>query len=298
MAKGPQFTLYMIPLMQALREMGGSASSYEATDAVIEREKIPESELEKTNKNGQSKVRNKIAWARMYLVYSGHIDSSARGIWRLTEKGLQEDLSKLSPVDLFKSGRLSLKSEKGNDATGKLANEVEVEERILDSEETQLLPVLKSLGAEGFERLCQRLLRESGFQNVKVTGRSGDGGIDGEGILEINPLLSFKVIFQCKRYQGSVGSADIRNFRGAMEGRADKGIFLTTGTFTMDAKKEAVRDGAKPIELVDGEKLVRLLFYTLKRIPIAYQAISDGAPRLGTTNWVTRRAHMLRCLSR
>jgi len=258
MAKGPQFTRYMIPLMQALREMGGSASSYEATDAVIEHEKVPESELEKTNKNGQSKVRNQIAWARMYLVYSGHIDSSARGIWRLTENGLQEDLSKLNPADLFKSVHLAFKSEKSGEATGKVANEVEVEERILESEETQLLPVLKSLSPEGFERLCQRLLREHGFQNVKVTGRSGDGGIDGEGILEINPLLSFKVIFQCKRHQGSVGTGMIRDFRGAMIGRADKGIFLTTGTFTMDAKKEAVRDGANPIELVDGEKLVRM----------------------------------------
>lgn len=258
MAKGPQFTRYIVPLMQALREKGGSASSYEATDAVIEREKVPEAELEKTNKNGQSKVRNQIAWARMYLVYSGHIDSSARGVWRLTEKGMQEDLAKLNVNELFKAVYLAQKSEKGSEGAGKASSEVEVEEKILEAEETQLLPVLKSLAPEGFERLCQRLLREHGFQNVKVTGRSGDGGIDGEGILEINPLLSFKVIFQCKRYQGSVGSGMIRDFRGAMIGRADKGIFITTGTFTMDAKKEAVRDGANPIELVDGEKLVRM----------------------------------------
>lgn len=258
MARGPQFTRYIIPLLQALRDKGGSASSYEATDAVIEREKVPESELEKTNKNGQSKVRNQIAWARMYLVYSGHIDSSARGVWRLTEKGIQEDLSKLNVNELFKAAHLASKSEVSGEPSGRVGGEVEAEEKILEAEETQLLPVLKSLSPEGFERLCQRLLREHGFQNVKVTGRSGDGGIDGEGILEINPLLSFKVIFQCKRYQGSVGSGMIRDFRGAMIGRADKGIFITTGTFTMDAKKEAVRDGANPIELVDGEKLVRM----------------------------------------
>lgn len=256
--KGPQFTRYIIPLMQALREMGGSASSSEATDAVIERENVSEIELEKTNKNGQSKVRNQIAWARMYLVYSGYLDSSVRGVWRLTEKGLLEDLSQLSPTDLFKSVHLSFKSDKSSAPPCKSVNEVEFEEKIFESEETQILPTLKKLSPEGFERLCQRLLREHGFQNVKVTGRSGDGGIDGEGILEINPLLSFKVIFQCKRYQGSVGAGMIRDFRGAMIGRADKGIFLTTGTFTMDAKKEAVRDGANPIELVDGEKLVRM----------------------------------------
>ncbi len=109
---------------------------------------------------------------------------------------------------------------------------------------------------EGFERICQRLLRESGFQQVKVTGKTGDGGIDGHGILEINPLVSFKVVFQCKRYQGAVSTSHVRDFRGAMMGRADKGIIMTTGSFTLDAKREAVRDGVPPIELVDGEKMI------------------------------------------
>lgn len=258
MAKGPQFIRYMIPLLLVLREMGGSASSSEATDAVIEREKVSEEDLEKTNKNGGSKVRNQIAWARMYLVHSGHIDSSARGVWRLTEKGLAEDISKLKALDLFKNVHLAFKNEDNIESNNKALSEAETETRIFDSQESQLLPILKSLSPAGFERLCQRLLREHGFQNVKVTGRSGDGGIDGEGILEINPLLSFKVIFQCKRYQGSVGAGMIRDFRGALIGRADKGIVITTGSFTMDAKKEAVRDGANPIELVDGEKLIKM----------------------------------------
>lgn len=108
----------------------------------------------------------------------------------------------------------------------------------------------------GFERLCQRLLREAGFQQVAVTGRTGDNGIDGHGILELNAFVTFKVLFQCKRYKGSVGTPQIRDFRGAMEGRADKGIILTTGTFTQEARREARRDGARPIELVDGDKLV------------------------------------------
>lgn len=259
MSKGPKFTRHFIPLLATLREMGGSASAYEATDAVIEREKIPESELAKTNKNGGSNVRNAIAWARMYLVYSGHIDSSERGVWKLTEKGWKEDLSKIDAVELFKGVQQERKVESAPaDSGDHFQSDSGKEEKIGVPEETRLLPVLRSLSPEGFERLCQRLLREFGFLNVKVTGRSGDGGIDGEGILEINPLLSFKVIFQCKKYQGSVGSGTIRDFRGAMIGRADKGIILTTGTFTMDAKKEAVRDGAHPIELIDGEKLVAM----------------------------------------
>jgi restriction system protein len=166
-------------------------------------------------------------------------------------------------IDLFNEVRnsrktisLPINSVKTNSA--KTDYESTAEENFLEPEYTQLLPILKALSPDGFERLCQRLLREHGFQNVKVTGRSGDGGIDGEGVLELNPLLSFKVIFQCKRYQGSVGSKEIRDFRGAMVGRADKGILLTTGNFTMEAKKEAVREGTDPIELVDGEKLVKM----------------------------------------
>ena len=118
------------------------------------------------------------------------------------------------------------------------------------------MEVLLNIPPDGFERLCQRLLRESGFQQVKVTGRSGDGGIDGNGILQVNPFVSFQILFQCKRYSGSVAVSQVRDFRGAMMGRADKGIILTTGTFTKDAKSEAVRDGVPPIELVNGEKLI------------------------------------------
>ena len=122
-----------------------------------------------------------------------------------------------------------------------------------------LSATLLALPPAGFERFCQRLLRESGFQQVTVTGRSGDGGIDGIGILQVNALVSFKVLFQCKRYRGAVGPGHVRDFRGAMMGRADKGIILTTGSFTADARKEAVRDGVPAIELVDGDKLTEML---------------------------------------
>jgi restriction system protein len=135
----------------------------------------------------------------------------------------------------------------------------EDEAAVLADHRTHLLATLQSLPASGFEQFCRRLLRESGFQDVEVTGRSGDGGIDGIGILQVNPLVSFKVLFQCKRYQGSVTPSQVRDFRGAMQGRADKGIIITTGVFTQDARREAVRDGVPPIELVDGEKLVGML---------------------------------------
>jgi len=117
----------------------------------------------------------------------------------------------------------------------------------------------KVLSPDAFERLAQRLLRESGFIQVEVTGRTGDGGIDGKGIARIHGFMSFHVIFQCKRYKGSVSASEIRDFRGAMVGRADKGLFITTGNFTSGAIKEATRDGAPPIDLVDGDELARKL---------------------------------------
>lgn len=104
--------------------------------------------------------------------------------------------------------------------------------------------------------MSQRLLRESGFQHVTVTGKSNDGGIDGIGTLQVNPFVSFNVLFQCKRYQGAVTPSQVRDFRGAMMGRADKGLIITTGTFTLEAKREARRDGVPPIELVDGDILI------------------------------------------
>ncbi|MBC7790897.1 MAG: restriction endonuclease, partial [Anaerolineae bacterium] len=115
---------------------------------------------------------------------------------------------------------------------------------------------LLNIPAPAFERFCQRLLREAGFEQVTVTGRSGDGGIDGIGLLQINALVSFKVLFQCKRYTGTVAPSQVRDFRGAMQGRADKGIIITTGTFTAESKREAIRDGVPPIELIDGDKLL------------------------------------------
>lgn len=120
------------------------------------------------------------------------------------------------------------------------------------------MQVLQSLSPKGFEQVCGILLRESGFDNVIVTGKSHDGGFDRIGILEINPFVNFKVLFQCKRYKGIVSCADVGDFRNAMLGRAEKGIITTTGSFSSEAEKEAARDGAPRIELVDGQSLIKL----------------------------------------
>ena len=257
-AKGPKFIRFFVPTIDVLKELGGSGTASEVIDRVIEKLEIPEQEQQETVKSGASRVRNQAQWARLYLVRTGYLDSSKRGVWSLTEKGLKSETVEMDIMRIFKSAQ-KLFSEERNIKEQEKADISETgtgEEEIETDYKAELLDMLKNLPPNGFERICQRLLRESGFQQVTVTGKSGDGGIDGNGVLELNPFVSFNVLFQCKRYQGAVSASQIRDFRGAMMGRADKGIIITTGTFTIEAKKEARRDGVPPIELVDGEKLV------------------------------------------
>lgn len=256
--KGPQFLKYVNPVLATLNEMGGAGITSEVMDLVIERMGIPDAEVEQTIPSGQSRVRNRIQWAKMYLSKAGYIDSSTRGTWKLTEKGFNAKLSEKDIQEMFKMVHSTFATKEVKNASkDREGQEDEVSTEDEDHAHV-VLNIIQKLSPSGFERLCKRLLTECKFQNVQVTGRSGDDGIDGIGLLEMNDLVSFKVLFQCKRYKGSVGSPQVRDFRGAMTGRTDKGIIITTSYFTKDAKLEAIREGAPPIELVDGDKLVEL----------------------------------------
>lgn len=259
--EGTQFLRWFGPLLDALRALGGSATPEEATDKVAELCEVPESEQNELMESGQPRFKNQVAWARFYMKREGLLDSSTRGVWRLTEKGQATRLTYAQAKEIFRqqvkidSAARKEKQKAHPPATDSDSPE-EVDLSAAADYRDRLLATIQDLPFDGFERLCQRLLREAGFQQVTVTGQTGDHGIDGHGVLELNAFVTFKVLFQCKRYKGSVGTPQIRDFRGAMEGRADKGIILTTGTFTQEARREARRDGARPIELVDGDKLV------------------------------------------
>lgn len=206
----------------------------------------------------QTRFENQVHWARFYLAKAGYIDSSQRGVWTLTEKG--RSLGEVTPDEIQRIIReVSERTKTPSGGAPEPGPGTGDTVPLVPDYREELAQTLQSLPAAGFERFCQRLLRESGFQEVTITGRSGDGGIDGIGMLQVNALVSFKVLFQCKKYAGSVTPSHVRDFRGAMTGRADKGIIITTGSFTSEARKEAVRDGAPPIELVDGEKLTGML---------------------------------------
>ncbi|WP_228127150.1 restriction endonuclease [Acinetobacter venetianus] len=259
----PSFDELIIPTVKALVELGGSGSNEEINTKVYELHNISDEIINIPHgENGTvSEVDYRLAWSKTYLKKFGLLENSSRGIWSLINTAV--DISTLDSFEIVKYVREQDKNNKQNKKLSKSSEDLiqETKNEVDYSEEwkEQLLNILYNISPAAFERLAQRILRESGFSQVEVTGKVGDGGIDGKGIVRVSGLLSFHVIFQCKRYKGSVSPSQIRDFRGAMQGRADKGLFITTGNFTRDALKEATRDGAPPIDLIDGELLCEKL---------------------------------------
>ncbi len=254
------FTKWFGPLLDALRDLGGSARPKEAVDRIAKNLSIPDNVLEETMKSGIPRFQNQVAWARQYLIWEGLLDDNTRGIWTLSEKGRNTSLTEEQSKQICSKWVAIHQQAKKEKSKAGIPQEEEEEEpeNVEITKPSSLLEILQSVTPSGFENICKRLLREHGFEDVQVTGGSHDGGIDGYGTLELNPFVSIKVLFQCKRYKGTVSRAQVGDFRNAMIGRAEKGIIMTTGTFSEDAKREASRDGAPPIELIDGQKLINL----------------------------------------
>ena len=240
---------FLDPILAALHELGGSASRGELKNKVIENMGL-----------SPDQTKYNVGFSISRLKRLGFIDNSERGVWSLTDKGWEtqhvdpKEIERL--VRQQREARKQAQTEKKAALTENVENSAEDPADETASWRENLLDTLQNIPPDAFERLCQRLLRESGFIEVEVTGKSGDGGIDGHGIIRLAGLISFPVLFQCKRYSGSVGASVVRDFRGAMVGRAEKGLILTTGRFTIEAQREATRDGATPIDLIDGELLM------------------------------------------
>lgn len=258
-----EFTEWFGPLLDALRDLGDSGRPQEASSRIAKNLRLTDDVLDETLKSGGRKFHNQVAWARQYLVWEDLLDSSKHGTWTLTEKGRNAHISQQQARNIVRKW-VSIHTEnrrhKQADESEQTHQELATSEEIASEKTLNLIDVLRSLSPLGFEKVCQELLRESGFENVEITGGSADGGIDGFGTLEINPFVSFKVLFQCKRYAENnlVSRAQVGDFRNAMIGRAEKGIIMTTSSFSNAAIEEASRDGAPQVELVDGVKLVEM----------------------------------------
>ncbi len=233
----------MWPTIKALRELGGSGSNDEIFDKVVELEGYTEAQqaLSLPDKP-MPLLPYRCGWARTYLKRNGLIDNSVRGIWVLLDKGArarEADITELCTEA---------------DKTGEKA-----EENGSEDWKSALIGLLLAEDPKRFERLCQYILREKGCTKVEVTGRPSDGGIDGRAVMRVNGILIYNILFQCKRYKGSVPVGAVRDFRGATQGRADRSLLITTGTFTSEAKKEASRDGVLRIDLIDGQELCDIM---------------------------------------
>lgn len=248
--KAPSVSTLYKPTVHALVALGGSGTIEEINEQVYKIMQLSDEILAIPHKkDGRSKVDYRLAWARTRLKLAGIIENSSRGVWTLTDSNIKLDTITSTYINQKSTETIKIKHNIQN------ISEIIKDEEEISSWKEKLLEKLYVISSDSFERLSQRILRESGFTQVEVTGSTGDGGIDGKGILRINGFLSFHIIFQCKRYKKSVSPSQVRDFRGAMQGRADKGLFITTGTFTREAIKEASRDGVPAIDLIDGDLL-------------------------------------------
>lgn len=256
------------PLLKALQSLGGSASIQEQEDEVAGILGLSDNDVSEIHRGNRTKFSYRLAWARTYLKRFGLLENSSRGVWALTVAGHKTETVDKNEVQRYVVA-LDRKERKAAESKAIEASGDEL------AWQEQLLECVRSMPPDAFERLSQRLLRESGFIQVEVTGRSNDGGIDGKGVVRVGGLISFHMIFQCKRFKGSVGSSVIRDFRGAMVGRADKGLLITTGSFTTEARREAQRDGAPPLDLIDGESLVQKLKELELGVTVRQRVVED-----------------------
>lgn len=263
--KSPTQIELIEPVFSALHDLGGSANISEIRDKVVEMLHLPDDivdEPHKGNASQQTELEYQLAWARTRLKAFGAINNSQRGVWMITPEYAEKDaVSKADVVEFVKKQRLGGKSSNETTAPAEdnpMDESVQIPEE-LEPWRVELAEMLHSMNPYAFERLSMLLLRECGFSQVSVTRKSGDGGIDGTGKLRINGIFSFHVAFQCKRFVGSVSAGDIRDFRGSLTTDIEKGVFITTGTFTKAAREEASKSGKQQIDLIDGEEFINML---------------------------------------
>lgn len=253
----------ILPTFLALKKLGGSGKNEEILEQIIKDLSLSDDVVDILHKDNPNKTElsYQADWARTYLRHYGVIENSARSVWAIKPDFISCETLDVKEVihvvrDIFSSQKTKVKvvssfAEKNNNS-----DNVESYEITIDTWRDELALILQQMDPYSFERLAQRILRECGFSQVEVTKKSNDGGIDGTGRLKINGIFSFNVAFQCKRYKGAVGAPEIRDFRGSLTTNIEKGVLITTGTFTQAAREEASCPGKQQIDLIDGEELI------------------------------------------
>lgn len=276
----PNYSDLINPTLEALQALGGSATINEIYSEVINNMHLSEVIIDfpHSDKSSQTEIQYRLAWARTYLKIYGIIEKTQRGVWAILPE--HKDLHHINVDDCVNTVRSLSADKKDTHNDPKKDNNLEDDGIEFPDENKpwrkRLHNILLSMNPFAFERLAQRVLRESGFYEVEVTKKTGDGGIDGYGRVKINGMFSFKVAFQCKRYSGSVPSSDIRDFRGSLTTDIEKALFITTGSFSKPAQDEAMTPGKIQIDLIDGEDLInRLAEFKIGLTPVTEYEIDE-----------------------
>lgn len=266
----PRYGDLIAPTFTALKKLGGSGNNDEILAQLIELLSLPDEVVDISHKGHESmtELAYQAAWARTYLRSYGVIENASRSVWAITSKyakaetvDSKEIVTEVVRLNAAKRNGSSPDTSSSNPIKGDDIPEddgVEAPDEVKEWR-VRLTDILQNMNPYGFERLTQRVLRSCGFTEVKVTKASGDGGIDGTGKLRINGVFSFNVAFQCKRYKGSVGAPEVRDFRGSLTKGTEKAVLITTGTFTKAARQEAADQSKDQIDLIDGEELIDLI---------------------------------------
>ena len=272
--KVPRYPDLIAPCFSALRKLGGSGTNQEILELVISDLQLPDEVADAVHgsNRGITELAYQLNWAKTYLKKSGHIENPSRGVWSITP-----DHANSSSVDPKEVMKAALGSFGGEGNTGDAPGEPPEGTRQPEPEwRIRLTEILQTMNPYGFEVFCTRLLRECGFTDVKVTRKSGDGGIDGYGRLSINGIFSYNVAFQCKRFSNSVSAPLIRDFRGSLPANIEKGILITTGTFTQEAIREASSESKQQIDLMDGQALMdKIVEYGIGVKPVTTYEIDE-----------------------
>lgn len=245
-------------VLATLREMEMPVTKAQVGTALADRLGLSADQRAVMSPNDSLSMLNwEVGWALSDFKATGFLSQPRMGWWTLTEDGRR--LSFDEHRKRYRERERIRRQQRQDAAPDELKPDVEPDSESEADWQQELLDAMKAMSPAAFEHLSAELLRTAGFDDVQVTGQSGDGGIDGIGIYRPAGLVSFRTAFQCKRYAGSVSPSTIRDFRGSFVGQADRGIIITTGSFTTSAIEEAVRAGAPTIDLIDGEDLCDLL---------------------------------------
>ncbi len=252
----PGYTELRCRTLEVLKALSMPASNSEIDSAVADAFKLnPAQRLLLHGEGPQTELSYRVAWARSGLVAAGALDHVSRALWRLNSAGREMSCAE---VEQARAEYLQKSREADRPTTAGVEGDAGDSQEPQDWKEA-LCDRLLAMSPVAFERLSGRLLEAAGFDEVQVTGSVADGGIDAVGIYRPSGLISFRTSVQCKRWQGSVGRDRVQAFQGASMPRSDRGIIITTGTFTVGARAQAQAPGAFPVDLIDGIQLAELL---------------------------------------